>query len=92
MRSKNEAHGKQDSDTDCDLCPGRKIIAFDLFDLENRTHFFGIAARLMRQILVDEARKRNSAKRGGDAIQVSLKEATNMAQEHAPMLLLLMML
>lgn len=31
---------------------------------ENRAHFFGIAERLMRQILVDEARKRNSAKRG----------------------------
>jgi len=52
-------------------------------NLENRTHFFGIAARLMRQILVDEARKRNSAKRGGDAIQVSLVEATNVAQEQA---------
>jgi RNA polymerase sigma factor (TIGR02999 family) len=52
-------------------------------NLENRTHFFGIAARLMRQILVDEARKRNSAKRGGDAIQVSLTEATNVVQEQA---------
>jgi RNA polymerase sigma-70 factor, ECF subfamily len=30
---------------------------------QNRAHFFGIAARLMRRILVDEARKRNSAKR-----------------------------
>ena len=51
--------------------------------IENRAHFFGIAARLMRQILVDEARKRNSAKRGGDAIQVSLTEATNVSQEQA---------
>ena len=51
--------------------------------IENRAHFFGIAARLMRQILVDEARKRNSAKRGGDAIQVSLTDATNVAQEQA---------
>jgi RNA polymerase sigma factor (TIGR02999 family) len=50
---------------------------------ENRAHFFGIAARLMRQILVDEARKRNSAKRGGGAIQVSLAEATTVAQEQA---------
>src|ERR1043166_3324217 len=31
---------------------------------ENRNHFFGIAARLMRRILVDDARKRNAAKRG----------------------------
>jgi RNA polymerase sigma factor (TIGR02999 family) len=52
-------------------------------NLENRTHFFGIAARLMRQILVDEARKRNSAKRGGVAIQVSLTQATNVVQEQA---------
>jgi RNA polymerase sigma-70 factor, ECF subfamily len=50
---------------------------------ENRAHFFGIAARLMRQILVDEARKRNSAKRGGGAIQVSLAEVTSVAQEQA---------
>src|SRR5205814_10011939 len=39
---------------------------------ENRAHFFGIAARLMRRILVDDARKRNSAKRGGSLIQVPL--------------------
>ena len=51
--------------------------------IENRTHFFGIAARLMRQILVDEARKRNSAKRGGGAIQVSLTEASRVVQEQA---------
>lgn len=50
---------------------------------ENRTHFFGIAARLMRRILVDEARKRNSAKRGGCTIQISLVEATSESQEQA---------
>jgi len=50
---------------------------------ENRTQFFGIAARLMRQILVDEARKRDAAKRGGSLIQVPLDEANNVAQEQA---------
>ena len=50
---------------------------------ENRNHFFGIAARVMRRVLVDEARKRNSAKRGGDFIQVSFTEATNVVQEQA---------
>ena len=50
---------------------------------EDRAHFYGIAARLMRRILVDEARKRNSAKRGGGTIQVSLTEATNVSQEQA---------
>lgn len=43
--------------------------------LENRTHFFAVAARLMRQILVDFARARGYQKRGGGAQQVSLDEA-----------------
>src|SRR5215217_9851 len=46
---------------------------------EGRAHFFGIAARLMRQVLVDQARRRNFAKRGGGAIRVSLNEATAVA-------------
>jgi RNA polymerase sigma factor (TIGR02999 family) len=50
---------------------------------ESRAHFFGIAARLMRQILVDEARRRRYAKRGGGAIQVNLDEATIVAQEQS---------
>ena len=50
---------------------------------ENRNHFFGIAARLMRRILVDDARKRNSAKRGGSLIQVPLDEAAGLAQEQS---------
>ncbi len=50
---------------------------------ESRAHFFGIAARLMRQILVDHARRQNFAKRGGGAIRVSLNEATNVAQEQS---------
>lgn len=52
-------------------------------DWQNRAHFFGIAARLMRRILVDEARRRNSVKRGGELIQVSLTDATSVAQEQA---------
>ena len=43
---------------------------------ENRRHFFGAAARAMRQILVDAARSRATAKRGGDAIKVTLQEDT----------------
>jgi len=50
---------------------------------QGRAHFFGIAARLMRQILVDEARKRTAAKRGGSLIQVPLDEANVMVQEQA---------
>ncbi len=41
---------------------------------ENRSHFFGIAARLMRLVLVDHARSRHAAKRGGEAGAITLQE------------------
>lgn len=47
---------------------------------QNRAHFFGITANLMRRILVDHARRRNQLKRGGDALQVSLAEAENVGR------------
>lgn len=50
---------------------------------ESRVHFFGIAARLMRQILVDDARRRKVAKRGGTLIQVPLDDVSNVAQVQA---------
>jgi RNA polymerase sigma-70 factor (ECF subfamily) len=50
---------------------------------QGRAHFFGIAARIMRRILVDDARKRNVAKRGGSLIQVPLDEANTVVQEQA---------
>jgi RNA polymerase sigma-70 factor, ECF subfamily len=40
----------------------------------DRAHFFGIAARLMRQILVDHARGRGREKRGGDMVRVTLDD------------------
>jgi RNA polymerase sigma-70 factor, ECF subfamily len=42
---------------------------------QNRSHFFGVAARLMRQILVDHARRRQAGKRAGSRVKVSLDEA-----------------
>src|SRR6267378_4282797 len=50
---------------------------------QNRAHFFGIAAQMMRRILVDYARTRGYAKRGGDARQVSLDEALIVSEERA---------
>jgi RNA polymerase sigma factor (TIGR02999 family) len=41
---------------------------------QNRAHFFGIAAQMMRRILVDHARTRNAAKRGDGACMVTLDE------------------
>jgi len=50
---------------------------------QNRAHFFSIASRLMRRILVDHARAQRYAKRGGNAIQVSLDETALVSQERA---------
>ena len=44
-------------------------------DLNNRQHFFSLAARMMRRILVDHARARQRQKRGGSAQQVTFDEA-----------------
>ena len=41
-------------------------------DVQDRTHFFALAARAMRQIIVDHARGRQAEKRGGDRYPVSL--------------------
>lgn len=46
---------------------------------QNRSHFYRIAARLMRRILVDHARAHNAAKRGGLEEKVSLEEAQALA-------------
>ena len=51
---------------------------------ENRAHFFGIAARLMRLILVDYSRSRHAAKRGGMAQQVTLEDAQLLSPSRAP--------
>jgi RNA polymerase sigma factor (TIGR02999 family) len=44
----------------------------------DRAHFFGMAASMMRRVLVDHARSRDRVKRGGEAILVSLIEAANV--------------
>ena len=48
---------------------------------QNRAHFFGVAAQLMRRILVDFARERKYFKRGGGALPVSLSEAALVVQQ-----------
>jgi len=49
---------------------------------QNRAHFFGIAARVMRQILVEYARAHSAAKRGGaSACKVTLDEALEIQQK-----------
>ena len=48
---------------------------------ENRAHFFGIAARLMRLILVDRARTRHAAKRAGAAVPITLDDCMAVSPE-----------
>ena len=48
---------------------------------QNRSHFFGVAAQQMRRILVDHARHRHAAKRGGSAPKVTLDEALVVSEQ-----------
>jgi RNA polymerase sigma factor (TIGR02999 family) len=48
---------------------------------QNRAHFFGIAAHVMRQILVEYARGRGAAKRGGDACRMTLDDSIALPEQ-----------
>ena len=50
---------------------------------QDRAHFFGLSAQLMRRTLVDHARRHNRRKRGGEAIEVSLDEAAIVSPERS---------
>ena len=56
-----------------------RLVDWKAVQWQNRAHFFGVAASIMRRILVDAARARGRAKRGGDALQVSLADVPDMA-------------
>ena len=58
-----------------------RLIDADCVHWQNRAHFFAISAQLMRRILVDFARARKYARRGGGATRVSLAEAVELAGE-----------
>src|SRR4030095_7401931 len=48
---------------------------------QNRAHFFGIAAQMMRRILVDYARTRQAEKRGGNVVVITLNEELIVSDE-----------
>ena len=50
---------------------------------QNRAQFFAVSAQLMRRILVDYARTRHAARRGGTALQVTLEEAAEVSTERS---------
>ena len=52
-----------------------RLLGWDQARWQNRSHFFGVSAQLMRRVLVDIARRRSAERRGGaDAVRVSLDE------------------
>jgi RNA polymerase sigma factor (TIGR02999 family) len=55
-----------------------RLIDWKNVQWQNRAHFFGIAAQMMRRILVDYARAQQREKRGGGAMQVSLSKANEV--------------
>ena len=55
-----------------------RLVEFGRSGYQNRAHFFGVAARVMRQILVDHARARYAAKRGAD-VRTALNENLDFA-------------
>jgi len=60
-----------------------KLVDCSRVGWQNRAHFFAVAAQLMRRILIDHARSRNYAKRGGGIRKVSLDEAAILSEERA---------
>jgi RNA polymerase sigma factor (TIGR02999 family) len=56
-----------------------RLINQNRVNWQNRAHFFGAAARLMRQILINHAEARRAAKRGGEAERVSLENVDHSA-------------
>ena len=55
-----------------------RLVAAPSVDLYDRAHFLALAGQIMRNLLIDHARARSAAKRGGGAVAVELEEATFM--------------
>ncbi|HEV8481976.1 MAG TPA: sigma-70 family RNA polymerase sigma factor [Blastocatellia bacterium] len=60
-----------------------RLVDYKKMRWQDRAHFLAVAAQAMRRILVEHARGRTRAKRGGDARKVSLDEAATLADEKA---------
>src|SRR5262245_26598823 len=61
-----------------------RLAASDGPGLQNRSHFYVVSARVMRRILVDAARKRSSAKRGGGTVREEHPEEVDFDAFVAP--------
>ena len=56
-----------------------RLVDANNIDWQNRAHFYGLCARLMRRILIDFARSRNYQKRGGHFPHIELEEAATVS-------------
>ena len=66
-----------------------RLIDQSRVEWHNRAHFFGVAAQMMRRILIDHAKTKHREKRGGNARKLSLDEIANYADEPAAELIAL---
>jgi len=66
-----------------------KLVKIEQVQWQDRAHFFAVAARLMRRILIDYARASKRDKRGGTAVHVTLDDGVDMAVSQAEDLLVL---
>jgi len=57
-----------------------RLVDQERVEWRNRAHFFAISARMMRRILVDHARQRRAAKRGGDTPRLSLDQSLGLVE------------
>ncbi len=64
-----------------------RMVDQDMPQWQSRAHFYGVAARLMRQILVDHARTKRAAKRGGEWQEISLDDVPTFSNDNTAGLL-----
>jgi RNA polymerase sigma factor (TIGR02999 family) len=77
MRRERPDHTFQTTDLVHEAC--LRLLGSELPDWQDRAHFFAVAARAMRRLLVDHARARGYAKRGGGALRLSLDEVPDLS-------------
>lgn len=66
-----------------------RLVDSNRVNWQDRNHFYAVSAQLMRRVLVDSARRRNSLKRGGDQVMVTLDDHADIAVERQDDLLAL---
>jgi RNA polymerase sigma factor (TIGR02999 family) len=65
-----------------------RLVRRDSLNWRDRVHFFAMSAQMMRQILIDHARKASAGKRGGTAVTIALEDASEPANQKTDLNLL----